>query len=206
MSIVHVSRITPSKFGDGDRWRLEIDGEWYDAYLTPEAAGLTAGDYDVEFKTSPKTGKSYAVAINGMFRTNGAQRAPQRSNVVPGSLPARPAPVPTVAALPAETKPGAKDMWIMATSICQAVIAKGESWEHGALVELAREAANAARAAARVFDGAPLDAVRAAVTLPNSAELGRPYATADRATARTPQADPEDPRQAGPDFDDDIPF
>jgi hypothetical protein len=190
MSIVHVSRITPSKFGDGDRWRLEIDGEWYDAYLSPDAAELQAGDHDVEFKTSPKTGKAYAVAVDGRYRTGGAQRAPQRSNVVPGSLPARPAPVPTVAALPAETKPGAKDMWIMATSICQAVIAQpGVEIAKGDLVELAREAANAARAAQRVFDGAPLDAVRAAV---------RP--------APAPQADPEDPRQAGPDFDDDIPF
>ena len=89
MSHVHINRITPSKYGDGDRWRLEIDGEWYDAYLTAEAGSLTAGDYDVEFKTSPKTGKVYAVAIDGMYRTQGAQRpAPRPQRACSRSSPA----------------------------------------------------------------------------------------------------------------------
>ena len=196
MSYVHISRITPSKFGDGDRWRLEIDGEWYDAYLTPEAADLQPGVHEVEFKTSPKTGKAYAVAIDGRFRTgiNGGPRAPQAPQAAPRTTPG-PVASPRMAgsALPAEAKPGAKDMWIMATSIMQAMIAQG-GVEMDSLVALAREAANAARAAARVFDGAPVDAVRAAI---------RPAPVAPQAG---PLGDPDDPRNAGPDFDDDIPF
>jgi hypothetical protein len=189
MSLVHITRITPSKFGDGDRWRLEIDGEWYDAYLTADAGQLPAGDYDVEFKTSPKTGKVYAVAIDGRYRTQGgAQRPQQAPQAVPGSAP-RAAPAPASAA-PAESKAGAKDMWIMATSILQAVIAK-DGCAHGNLVDLAREAANAARAAQRVFDGTPLDAARAAVRGPHP---------------KPAPVDPDDPRETGPDFDDDIPF
>lgn len=191
MSYVNVERFGPSdKYNEaGDHFRLSIDGQWYSAYLTPDAY-VEPGEHEVEFKTSPKTGKVYVVSIDGRFRKppGGGQRgAPPRSQAIPGSLPARPAPA-APAAVPAETKPGAKDMWIMATSIMQAMIAQG-GVGHANLVDLAREAANAARAAARVFDGAPLDAVRAAV---------RP--------APVPQADPEDPRQAGPDFDDDIPF
>lgn len=79
----------------------------------------------------------------------------------------------------------------MATSICQAVISKFDQWEHGQLVELAREAANAARAAQRVFDGAPMDAVKAAVRPPHP---------------QPAPVDPGDPRETGPDFDDDVPF
>ena len=191
MSHVHINRITPSKFGDGDRWRLEIDGEWYDAYLTPDAAQIEPGDHDVEFKTSPKTGKVYAVAIDGRYRTQGAAQRPQQApQPVPGSAPrAAPAPAPATSTW-ADAKPGAKDMWIMATSILQAVIAK-DGCAHGNLVDLAREAANAARAAQRVFDGAPMDAVKAAVRPPHP---------------KPAPADPDDPRETGPDFDDDISF
>ena len=195
MSYVHISRITPSKFGDGDRWRLEIDGEWYDAYLTPEVADLQPGVHEVEFKTSPKTGKAYAVAIDGRFRTgiNGGPRAPQAPQAAPRTTPGAVAAPRMAGPGPAEAKPGAKDMWIMATSIVQAMIAQG-GVEMDSLVALAREAANAARAAARVFDGAPVDAVRAAI---------RPAPVAPQAG---PLGDPDDPRNAGPDFDDDIPF
>lgn len=197
MSYVRINRITPSKFGEGDRWRLEIDGEWYDAYLTSDAGQLQPGDYEVEFKTSPKSGKVYAVAIDGKYRTQGgASRPPAAAQQIPGTAPRAPAPVPTLTML-ASQKPGERDMWIMATSICQAVIAKGESWEHGALVELAREAANAARAAARVFEAAPIDAAKAAAERPA-------VPVSKRAPAL--MGDPEDPRNAGPDFDDDIPF
>jgi hypothetical protein len=98
------------------------------------------------------------------------------------------------APMPAETKPGQKDMWIMATSICQAVIQRFVSWQHGELVALAREAANAARAAARVFDGARVDEARSALSPP------------PRPAAPEPEGDPGDPRNTGPDFDDDIPF
>lgn len=190
MSHVHINRITPSKYGDGDRWRLEIDGEWYDAYLTPDAGSLTAGDYDVEFKTSPKTGKVYAVAIDGKYRTQGGGARPQQApQAIPGSAPAPRAPAPSAAA-PAESKAGAKDMWIMATSIMQAVIAQN-GCAAGNLVDLAREAANAARAAQRVFDGAPMDAVKAAVRPPHP---------------QPAPVDPGDPRETGPDFDDDVPF
>lgn len=196
MSYVHINRIAPSKYGDGDRWRLEIDGEWYDAYLTPDASAVQPGVHEVEFKTSPKTGKAYAVAIDGRFRTgiNGGPRAPQAPQAAPRTTPG-PVAAPRMAgsALPAETKPGAKDMWIMATSIMQAVIAQGGLAAAASLSDLAREAANAARAAARVFEGAPVDAARAAL---------RPAP----AGPAVPEGDPEDPRNTGPDFDDDIPF
>lgn len=86
MSYVHISRIAPSKYGDGDRWRLEIDGEWYDAYLTPDASAVQPGEHEVEFKTSPKTGKVYAVAIDGRYRTGGGQQRqaapPARSQAI----------------------------------------------------------------------------------------------------------------------------
>lgn len=192
MSYVHINRIAPSKYGDGDRWRLEIDGEWYDAYLTPDASAVQPGEHEVEFKTSPKTGKVYAVAIDGRYRTGGGQQrqAAPVARPAPGSA-RRPATPPPAA--PAETKPGAKDMWIMATSIMQAVIAQGGLAAAASLSDLAREAANAARAAARVFEGAPVDAARAAL---------RPAPTGPA----VPEGDPEDPRNTGPDFDDDIPF
>lgn len=190
MSLVHVSRISPSKFGDGDRWRLEIDGEWYDAYLTPDAASIQAGDHEIEFKTSPKTGKHYIVAVDGRYRTGGVQRPATAPRPVPGSAP-RPAAAPAPP-MPAETKPGQKDMWIMATSIMQAVIAQS-GCASGNLVDLAREAANAARAAARVFEGAGVDRALAAMAAP-------------RQPAPEPEGDPGDPRNTGPDFDDDIPF
>ena len=190
MSYVHISRIAPSKYGDGDRWRLEIDGEWYDAYLTPDARDIQPGEHEVEFKTSPKTGKVYAVAIDGRYRTGGGQQRQAAPRPAPGSAP-RPATPPTAA--PAETKPGAKDMWIMATSIMQSVLAHGGTPQWETLPELARAAANAARAAARVFEGAPVDAARAAL---------RPAP----AGPAVPEGDPEDPRNTGPDFDDDIPF
>lgn len=188
MSYVHISRIEPSKYGDG--WRLEIDGEWYGAYLTPDARDIQPGEHEVEFRTSPKTGNVYAVAIDGRYRKGGGQQrqAAPVARPVPGSAP-RPATPPPAA--PAETKPGAKDMWIMATSIIQAVIAQGTAYD--SLPDLAREAANAARAAARVFEGAPVDAARAAL---------RPAA----AGHAVPEGDPGDPRNTGPDFDDDIPF
>lgn len=189
MSYVHISRIAPSKYGDGDRWRLEIDGEWYDAYLTPDASAVQPGEHEVEFKTSPKTGKVYAVAIDGRYRTGGGQQRQAAPRPAPGSA-RRPATPPPAA--PAETKPGAKDMWIMATSIMQAVIGQA-GCAPGNLVDLAREAANAARAAARVFEGAPVDTARAAL---------RPAP----AGPAVPEGDPEDPRNTGPDFDDDIPF
>ena len=78
----------------------------------------------------------------------------------------------------------------MATSIMQAVIAQN-GCAAGNLVDLAREAANAARAAQRVFDGAPMDAVKAAVRPPHP---------------QPAPVDPGDPRETGPDFDDDVPF
>ena len=133
MSLVHITRIMPSKYGDGDRWRLEIDGQWYDAYLTPDAQQLEPGDHDVEFKTSPKTQKVYAVAIDGRYRTQGAAQRPQYpTQAVPGSAPraapaAAPAAPAAAPAAPAESKAGAKDMWIMATSILQAVIEIGRA-------------------------------------------------------------------------------
>lgn len=208
MSYVHISRIAPSKYGDGDRWRLEIDGEWYDAYLTPDARDIQPGDHEVEFKTSPKTGKVYAVAIDGRYRTGGGQQrqAAPVARPAPGSAP-RPAAPP--AAPPAETKPGAKDMWIMATSIIQAVIAQA-GCSSGNLVDLAREAANAARAAARVLEGAPVDTARAALAAaaPGPARSRAP-------NPPQPDGDPDDPRNFGSDpgepggglpFDDDIPF
>ena len=192
MSYVHISRIAPSKYGDGDRWRLEIDGEWYDAYLTPDARDIQPGEHEVEFKTSPKTGKVYAVAIDGRYRTSGWQQR-QAAPVARPSPGSAPRPAAPAAAAPAETKPGAKDMWIMATSIMQSVLAHGGTPQWETLPELARAAANAARAAARVFEGAPVDTARAAL---------RPAP----AGPAVPEGDPEDPRNTGPDFDDDIPF
>ena len=191
MSHVHINRITPSKYGDGDRWRLEIDGEWYDAYLTAEAGSLTAGDYDVEFKTSPKTGKVYAVAIDGKYRTQGGGARPQQpAQAIPGSAPRQALATHSAPPAPAESKAGAKDMWIMATSIMQAMIAHADI-DRSDVVALARDAANAARAAQRVFDGAPMDAVKAAVRPPHP---------------QPAPVDPGDPRETGPDFDDDVPF
>jgi len=201
MSLVHITRIMPSKYGDGDRWRLEIDGEWHDAYLTPDAAQIEPGDHEVEFKTSPKTGKYYVVAIDGRYRTQGAQTRPASApQPVPGSAPRTP-PAATREA-PAESKAGAKDMWIMATSLCQAVLAHGGGHLPN-LVDLAREAANAARAAQRVFDGAPLDAAKAAAERP----AVPPHIKAAMQAHLTPApVDPDDPRETGPDFDDDVPF
>lgn len=200
MSYVHISRIAPSKYGAGDRWRLEIDGEWYDAYLTPDARDIQPGEHEVEFKTSPKTGKVYAVAIDGRYRTGGGQQRQAAPRPAPGSAP-RPAAPP--ASAPAETKPGAKDMWIMATSIMQAVIAQGGLAAAASLSDLAREAANAARAAARVFEGAPVDTARAALAAAAPARSRAP-------TPPQPEGDPDDPRNFGSDpgepFDDDIPF
>lgn len=202
MSYVHINRIAPSKYGDGDRWRLEIDGEWYDAYLTPDASAVQPGEHEVEFKTSPKTGKVYAVAIDGRYRTGGGQQrqAAPVARPAPGSAPRPAAPA---AAAPAETKPDAKDMWIMATSIMQSVLAHGGTPQWETLPELARAAANAARAAARVFDGAPVDTARAALAAAAPARSRAP-------TPPQPEGDPDDPRNFGSDpgepFDDDIPF
>jgi len=82
-------------------------------------------------------------------------------------------------------------MWIMATSLCQAAIAQSGGLLPD-LINLARDAANAARAAQRVFDGAPMDAVKAAVRPPHP---------------KPAPVDPDDPRETGPDADfDDLPF
>ena len=86
----------------------------------------------------------------------------------------------------------------MATSILQAVIAHPNHIANDqSLVDLAREAAVAARAAQRVFDGAPLDAARAAAERPAVPRPPNP---------RPAPVDPDDPRETGPDFDDDVPF
>jgi hypothetical protein len=197
MATYAISHVSPSKYGDGDRWRIQIDGEWYDAYLTPEAGEIQPGDHEVEFKTSPKTGKHYIVAVDGRYRTTqragGVAQRPQ----APAPAPRAPSPVAPAVAAPAP-KSEHREMWIMATSILQAVIAQGET---GDLVELAKTAATAARAAARVFDAAPVDAARAALEAAPPAPAPR-----GRANPPQPEGDPADPRNTGPDFDDDIPF
>jgi hypothetical protein len=213
MSLVYISKFTPSKYGDGDRWRVEIDGEWYDAYLNPAASAVQPGDHEVEFKTSPKTGKHYIVAIDGMYRTSrdGAPRqAP--SSPPPGDRPPPVGRAPTAGpALPAAA-PHQRDMWIFAAGLANHIIAaagpEGE-WTGQRLTDLARNVATAARAAARVFDGAAVDSARAAIAPPAAPAAAR------RPNPPQPEGDPEDPRNFGSDpgepvggvpFDDDIPF
>ena len=198
MAQYDISRISPSKYGDGDRWRVQIDGDWYDAYLTADAGELQPGTYDVEFRTSPKTGKHYIVAIDGRYRTTQRAGGAAQRTQTPGPAPrSAPAAAPAVGA-PAPSS-GHKDMWICATSILQAVLDQGEEDD---LVELAKRAALAARAVARVFEGAGADQARAVLDAAPPAPPPRSRAP----NPPQPEGDPEDPRNTGPDFDDDIPF
>lgn len=192
MADLQIDQIKQSQYDkDGTQWSIKSGNDWYNGYLTRDAASLQPGYYDVEFKTSA-AGKHYIVAIDGHYRlppkgARGNSPAP-RPQAAPGAGPSS-APASSAAL-------HQRDMWIFAAGLANHIIgAAGSEWGGQALIELARNCATAARAAARVFDGAPLDAAKAAAERP-----------AVPRSAPGPQADPDSPREAGPDFDDDIPF
>jgi hypothetical protein len=215
MAAYNVTRITPSKYGNGDRWRFEIEGEWYDAYLSQAAAEITAGDHDIEWKTSQKTGKHFIVAVDGRYRTTQQAASPPTPPPASGA----PAPRAHVASAasggPAPSQPHQRDMWIFAAGLANHIIGAMGPHDYGddELASLARRCALAARAAARVFDGAGVDQARAAIATP----AAPPPRAAPPRPAHPPQpaGDPDDPRNFGSDpgepvggapFDDDIPF
>jgi len=201
MSTFNVVAITPSKFGEGDRWRIKLEDDWYDAYLSADAGAIQPGEHALEWKTSQKTGKHFIVAVDGGYRTSPGSR-PAAPLAPPGPAPG---PRPQAVSMPAASN-GQKDMWIMATSILQAMIARPEPVLD--IVELARLAASAGRAAARVFDGAPVDVLRQVLAGPPSTTGSLPPKAPMPTPNNPPQGagDPSDPRNTGPDFDDDIPF
>ena len=198
MSVYHVEQITPSKWGNGDRWRVKIDGEWYDGYFQATEADLPQCPVDVEleWRQSTKTGKDYISALGNL---RAAPRGAQRSN---GPRPATtpPAPGPRAAG-PAPAAGGgreydpSRDQWILVSAIVGHWIDAHPAMTLDQLGELASTAAAAALKVRRHLAGAPaVEAAKAAVA-------SRP------AAKPAPElGDPDDPRNTGADFDDDIPF
>lgn len=205
MAQYNIDKITASKYGDGDRWRIAIGQDWYDLYADfgddgPPQAPVTL---DLEWRES-KSGKQYATILGGPRKAPQARRSnppPAPSSAPPPS--AAPAPSPSAGARPYDST---RDQWILISTIVGHTIDKfGTKVNDDDLVGLAVGAAKAARAAARVMLGANTDAARAAV----QAEPEPEPAPRRPAPVQAPAAelgDPEDPRNTGPDFDDDIPF
>lgn len=201
MAPYNIDKITASKYGDGDRWRIAIGQDWYDLYADfgddgPPQAPVTL---DLEWRES-KSGKQYATILGGPRRAPQARRSnppPAPSSAPPPS--AAPAPSPAAGPRPYDST---RDQWILISTIVGHTLDRFEGRiSADELVELATGAAKAARAAARVMLGANTDAARAAVQQEPEPAPRRP--------APAPAAevgDPEDPRNTGPDFEDDIPF
>lgn len=198
MSEYNIDQITPSKYGDGDRWRIRIGEDWYDLYADADSVPQAPCTLALEWKQS-KSGKEYATIP-------GARRAPQaRSQSAPprtsGSAPRTP-PGPSPSAGPREYDP-TRDQWIVVSTIIGHWI---DTHPDLRLADLNDLAAHAATAAAKVryvlTGGAAVQAARAAVEAAPDPAPRRPAPK----PAQAELGDPDDPRNTGPDFDDDIPF
>jgi hypothetical protein len=205
MAQYQVDKITASKYGDGDRWRFSINGDWFDAYLALTEADMpqVPALLDLEWKES-KTGKQYIVSVDGKGRTGGAGSATVRQAAPAAS--AAPS-APASARLP-ESGPrpydATRDQWILISTIVGHTLDRLDGRiGDDELRELAEGAAKAARAAARVMAGAVTDAARVAVT---SAPPPPPTPHSRPAQPTKPMEHPVDQTDFGPGFDDGVPF